>query len=264
MAERGYSYRVICAGRTKRATAVLRVVFPCHRGMALAGKQERMVLDMVNEILRKVKEKRGYLLPYHEVFCSVAPALLEKYDEFYEELTLKTKHLDKKTKELVWLGILISVFEEDGVIHLKRGMEAGITDDEISDVMVLTQVAIGFKALSFVEEKWGSYIPNISGMQIYERTIDKLTRGITIPPQTVELVLIGIYSALSIKRALRFHLVRAKSYGSRDEEIAEAMSYVFIPCGGNVLIKATEVLKESVQSGELKPDSVLKILLADG
>ena len=46
------------------------------------------------------------------------------------------------------MGILISVFEEAGTIHLKRGSEAGINDDEISDLVVLTQVARGFEVLS--------------------------------------------------------------------------------------------------------------------
>ena len=39
------------------------------------------------------------------------------------------------------------------------------------------------------------------------------------------------------------------------------MSFIFIPRGGNVLIEASEVLKELVQSGELKPDSVFDLFI---
>lgn len=210
------------------------------------------------DILKEVEEKRGYLLPYHELFWCLDPVLLERYDQFYENLTLKTRFLDNKTKELVWLGILISVFEEAGTIHLKRARDAGVTDGEISDVIVLSQVAKGFEVLLFIEEKWGKYLPNINIMATYSDLIKNLSKNFKLPENIVELVFIGIYSALPIKKALRYHLVRAKECGLRDEEIAEAMSYIFIPRGGNVLIQAAEVLKDVVKNGELKADSVLK------
>jgi len=219
--------------------------------------------DYNADLIAQVKEKRGYLLPYHELFLCIDPVLLEKYDRFYENLTLKKRHLDNKTKELVWIGILMSVFEEAGTIHLKRGREAGITDDEISDIVMLTQVARGFEVLVFVEEKWRDHIPNVDPMQIYENLIDHLTEKISVPKNIVELVLIGIYSALPVKAALRFHLKRAKAYGLRDEEIAEAMSFIFIPRGGNVLMEAAQVLKDVIQKGELKPESVFRFLIPD-
>jgi len=207
------------------------------------------------DILARVKKKRGYLLPYHELFFCVDPDLLETYDRFYENLTLKTKHLDNKTKELVWLGILMSVFEEAGTIHLKRGREAGITDAEISDIVMVTQVAKGFDVLLFVKDKWGKHLSDISPMQIYENLIDCVNEKITLPKNIAELVFIGIYSALPIKEALRFHLKRAKAYGLRDEEIAEAISYIFIPRGGNVLIEAAEVFKDVIQKGAFKREA---------
>jgi alkylhydroperoxidase/carboxymuconolactone decarboxylase family protein YurZ len=212
------------------------------------------------DLIGKVKEKRGYLLPFHELFLCIDPVLLETYDQFYENLTLKNRHLDNKTKELVWIGILMSVFEEAGSIHLKRGRDAGITDDEISDIVMITQVAKGFEVLLFVETKWKDHIPNVDPIQIYENLIDHLIEKISLPRDTAELVLIGIYAALPVKEALRFHLKRAKEYGLRDEEIAEAMSFIFIPRGGNVLIEAAQVLKDVIQEGELKPESVFRFL----
>ena len=97
--------------------------------------------------LESVKNKRGYILPYHELFWCISPDLLAKYDAFYEHLTLRTNHLDNKTKELVWLGILISALEEAGTLHIKRARTAGVTDDEIRDVIKMTQIAKGFDAL---------------------------------------------------------------------------------------------------------------------
>ncbi len=198
------------------------------------------------DILTKVKEKRGYLLPYHELFFCVDPGLLEAYDRFYDSLTLRKNHLDLKTKELVWLGILMGVLEEAGTIHLKRAREAGVTDDDICAIVKLTQIARGFDVLSFVEKKWGQNLPGISPMQIYEDLLDSVTSKMTLPKTIVELVFIGIYSALRNKAALRLHLKRAKASDLSDEEIAEAMSYIFIPRGGNALIDASEVFKEVI------------------
>lgn len=216
------------------------------------------------QILESVKKKRGYVLPYHELFWCMDPDLLAKYDAFYEQLTLRTNHLDNKTKELVWLGILISVFEEAGTIHLRRAREAGVTDDEIQDVIKLTQIGRGFEVILFVGEKWQNHLPAIDPLRTYGDLINSVTERTTIPRRLCELVLIGIYCAIPIPKALKYHLLHAKECGLRDEEIAEAMSFIFIPRGGNVLIEAAQVLKDVVKSGEFEPDSIFSYWLDAG
>lgn len=215
------------------------------------------------QILREVEEKRGYLLPYHELFWCLDPSLLQAFDQFYENLTLKTRFLDGKTKELVWLGILMSVCAETGWVHLKRLRTAGATDDEISDTMLLSQIAKGFDVLLFVEEKWGKHLPSIKIMETYDNLIKKLEGFVRLPGKTVALIFVGIYSALGIEQALRFHLLKAREYNLHDEEIAEAMSFVFVPRGANIMTKAAEVLKNLVQGGELKPDSIFSYWVPD-
>jgi alkylhydroperoxidase/carboxymuconolactone decarboxylase family protein YurZ len=219
--------------------------------------------DAARKVLKRMKDKRGYLLPYHELFGWLDPALLENYDQFYTELTLKPKVLDEKTKELVWIGILAAASEEAGTIHLKRARQAGITDDEISEVMLVTQVAKGFDVLLFFDEKWGSFLPGIKPLEAYGQFVRHLKRGFTLPSKTIELIWVGVYAALEIKKALQFHLVHAKEEGARDEEIAEAMSFIIIPRGGNTLLKAAEVLKDLVKAGKFKPDSIFKYWLSD-
>jgi alkylhydroperoxidase/carboxymuconolactone decarboxylase family protein YurZ len=214
------------------------------------------------DVLKKVKGKRGYLLPYHELFACIDPILLEKYDDFYTELTLKNKVLDNKTKELAWIGILAAASEEAGTIHLKKGRDAGITDEEISDVITLTQIAKGFDVLMFVEEKWGSFFQNIRVMEIYGNLVKQLKKNVRLSEKIVELVFIGIYAALEIKKGLEFHLMKSKECGARDEEIAEVMSFVILPRGVNTMLEAAEVLKNLVKEGKLKPDSIFKYWLS--
>jgi alkylhydroperoxidase/carboxymuconolactone decarboxylase family protein YurZ len=222
-----------------------------------------MESDTAKDVLKRVKEKRGYLLPYHEFFACMDPVLLEKYDEFYTEVTLKSKVLDNKTKELVWIGILACASEEAGTIHLKRGRKAGISDEEISNVIMITQVAKGFDVLLFVEEKWGSFLPGIKPMEVYGEFVNHLKKGLGLQEKAIELIFIGIYAALEIRKGLEFHLLRAKERGIRDEEIAEAMSFIILPRGGNTMLEAAGILKDLVKEGKYKPDSIFKYWTSD-
>ena len=215
------------------------------------------------EILEEVRGKRGYLLTHHEFFGFADPAMLEKYDQVYQHLTLKEKFLEDRVKEFVWLGILAAVYEEaGGPIHIKRAKEAGLTDREIAEVFLLTQVAQGFDVVSFTRDKWGRLIPGVDLLEAYGLFIDQMAARSGIPARTIELILIGVYAALAKGRALRFHLGRANEHGLKDEEIYEAISYILLPCGAPTLIQAAEVLKEALARGELKPSSAFKNWLA--
>jgi alkylhydroperoxidase/carboxymuconolactone decarboxylase family protein YurZ len=191
------------------------------------------------------------------------PVLLEKYDDFYTEVTLKSKVLDNKTKELVWIGILACASEEAGTIHLKRGREAGITDEEIAEVITITQVAEGFDVLLFVEEKWGFFLPGMKPMEVYAKFVDHLKKGLRLQERAVELIFIGIYAALGIRKGLEFHLLKARELGIRDDEIAEAMSFIILPRGGNTMLEAAGILKNLVKEGRYKPDSIFKYWTSD-
>ena len=212
------------------------------------------------QVIKKVKEKRGYILPYHELFFFVDPGLLDAYDHFYENLTLVSRHLDNKTKELIWFAILIGVQEKAGTLHIKRGIKAGIGDREFSEVLALCQVAMGIEAITFIEDNWQEHLPGVAPWTIYQDLLDKVTKEMVISPRAIELIFIGIYTALPHlqKEALRLHLKRAKDQGVKDVEICEAMSYVFIPRGANALIEASAVLQQAVQEGDIVPDSSLQ------
>lgn len=199
-------------------------------------------------LLKSVIKKRGYLLPYHELFLDISSELLESYDTFYENITLKERHLDSKTKELVWAGILMSVNEKAGTLHLKRGKAAGITDQEFTEVMTLVQLATGFECFIFFKNNWQEEFPNIDSFNCYCSFLNEITSNMKLRKVAIELIFIGIYSALSQNEGLRLHLKRAKDLGINDEQIAEAISYIFIPCGGNVLIDAAEIFKDIVKN----------------
>ena len=211
------------------------------------------------EVLATVQAKRGYLLAHHEFFGYSDPAMLEKYDQVYEHLTLKSKFLPERVKELVWMGILSAIFEDaGGPIHVKRARQAGVSDQEIAEAVILAQVASGFDVVDFVKDKWSQLIPAADMLEVYGQFIDHLTTKSKIPSEITELILVGVYSALNKPEGLRFHLIRANQQGWKDEEIYEAMSYILLPCGAPTLIDAAMVLKDTLWKGEVKPTSAFK------
>ena len=165
-------------------------------------------------------------------------------------LTLKRRYLDNLTKEIVWLGILIAVEEKAGRIHLQRAREAGITSRELRDLLTFTQLARGFNTVEFVGKNWTDMMTLAEAEQNYLEAVDHLSENSALTTKARELLLIGVHAALVQRQALQLHIKRAKRIGLADEDIGEAISYVIIPCGGNVLLKAAEVIKDMASRGE--------------
>lgn len=68
-------------------------------------------LGDAEEVLERVRGKRGYLLPVHELMAEVDVALLDKYDRLSSDLLFNEgpRALDLKTRYLVLLGITTAV-----------------------------------------------------------------------------------------------------------------------------------------------------------
>lgn len=106
-------------------------------------------------ILARIRAKRGYLLPFHEVLARNAPAVLQRYDDYYTQVWLEKNSLDARTKELVAIGIHAAVLEREGLeIHLRRAIAAGVTEAEIVEAMTLAGIPAGMYAVVVAAEVW--------------------------------------------------------------------------------------------------------------
>lgn len=106
-------------------------------------------------ILARLRAKRGYLLPFHELLARHAPAILERYDEYYSQVWLVDNVLDARTKELVAIGIHAAVLEREGLeIHLRRAVAAGATEAEIVEAMTLAGIPAGMYAVVVAADVW--------------------------------------------------------------------------------------------------------------
>lgn len=216
-------------------------------------------LEYRDSVLKMVRDKRGYTLPYHELFAGMNPDLLLKYDAFYDALTLHQNTLAPMEKELVWIAILAIADEEAGSIHLVRAKKAGVPLEKIKESLTIAQTVRGSTVWPFVSRHWQEDLPDLDTMQAYDEAIEKQFSDGPIEPELVELIFIGAATAAANKDLLEHHYLRAAKMGIDERKIAEAMSFIFIPRGGNQLLDMANVIKRTIQAGKAEPRSVFKI-----
>jgi alkylhydroperoxidase/carboxymuconolactone decarboxylase family protein YurZ len=190
-------------------------------------------------IIDNVGRKRGYLLSYHRMLAEHDPLLLEAYDAFYSRLTLAEKVLPERDKEIVWIALLAAVREGVGSLHLKRGIAAGLTLDDIQAAIALSAASETFSAFAFASQHWAEWAPPDAMTARYRDCVEH-ARG-PIESRTAELALIVCHATRKDVIPMRLHLVGYFGMGGSASALAEALAYLFIPVGANLLIDVVEI-----------------------
>ncbi|MDQ2959478.1 MAG: carboxymuconolactone decarboxylase family protein [Candidatus Dormibacteraeota bacterium] len=91
-------------------------------------------------LLTDMRRKRGYILEIHQMLAAWDPSFLQVYDEFLDASFLDNDVLDRRTRELVYVGSLTAVGSprEHLEAHLRAALRHGATDREL--LAVLEQV----------------------------------------------------------------------------------------------------------------------------
>ncbi|MSO65845.1 MAG: hypothetical protein EXQ85_08640 [Alphaproteobacteria bacterium] len=200
-----------------------------------------------SEVLAAVERKRGYLLTYHKMIGSADPELLVAYDNFYENLTLKPRAFTAQQRELVWAALQVAADEEHGHIHMRRAVKAGLTLGIIADAVALAGAAEAHRALWFGYHHWNEWVSTDAATERYLK-ICEAARG-EIEPALAEIVLATCHGARRTYDAMRIHLRRAFPAGATVRQMAEALSYMLLPCGGPTLIDAVEIWEQEAKGG---------------
>jgi len=92
----------------------------------------------------------------HRRFREVYPDIAAAYEQL-GRVTQEWGPIDKKTRELVKLGVAVGSRQEGAVhSHTRRALDAGATPEEIRHVVLLALTTIGFPnmvaAMSWVED----------------------------------------------------------------------------------------------------------------
>jgi 4-carboxymuconolactone decarboxylase len=87
------------------------------------------------------------LPPRYQRFRDEQPRIVEAY-EALGEATLATGPLDRRTAELVKLGIAVGARLEGAVhAHARRALDAGASADEVRHAVRLALTTVGFPAM---------------------------------------------------------------------------------------------------------------------
>jgi alkylhydroperoxidase/carboxymuconolactone decarboxylase family protein YurZ len=198
-------------------------------------------------VLRQAEAKRGYLLPYHKMLGTHDPALLEAYDGFYKAFTLDRRSFTDKEREVVWAALLVAGREEYGDIHMRRGIEVGLSKSDLQDAVALAAVAEALPAAAFAARFWPEWIPQDDILNRYLRMAEAARGG--IEPYLAEIALIVCHAARKSPQGMRLHLPRAFAAGASAAKIAEGVSYVILPCGGPTLVEACATWAKAAEDG---------------
>ena len=101
-------------------------------------------------------KKTGYLPEIYQEFIKSYPGISKTYDMLAKECH-KAGPLDKKTLQLIKLGIAIGMNSEGSVrSHARRALQEGVTPDEIRHAVLMAFTTAGFPymiaAYKWVEE----------------------------------------------------------------------------------------------------------------
>lgn len=88
-------------------------------------------------LLAQMQEKRGYVLDIHRTLAARDPAFLVAYERFLEASFLEERSLDRRTKELVYVGVLMALGTPDAHLaaHMRAAVEHGATEAEVLEVL---------------------------------------------------------------------------------------------------------------------------------
>ena len=199
--------------------------------MTAAGDDTSETPETVLAKLETLRAKRGYLLPHHGLMAVGEPDLLAAYDQMYSTLTLGTRVLDERTKEIIWLVILTTTSEAIATHHIQRMHEAGGTDAEIEAAVRLAAYARGAEDFNFVRQHWAPHLADYDAVRAYRDGLNSLVAGSGIEPGCVEMALAAAHACQRRWEWVDEHIVGAYREGVAERALLEALSLMMFPGG---------------------------------
>ena len=209
-------------------------------------------VEDVENALAAVRAKRGYLLPHHGLLAVSAPGLLAAYDATYTEMTLKTRVMSEREKEIVWMIVLVSTQEAIATHHIDRLIKGGGKIEDVSSALALSAWAEGAGMHRFVGDHWGLHLPDYEPVASYRAGLDKLIDGTGIEPWIVE---VGLAAAHQCHRRWEWvaeHIRGAYREGASEDALAEGLSLAMFPGGVPNFVDACDLWRELISKGEIE------------
>lgn len=112
--------------------------------------------------LNSVERSRGYTLPLHRVLSKEDPDVLAAYEGMMGALYLSDRRLDGKTKELIYVSVLVALgaSEEHIVAHMEKAVREGADPADVLQAVELLIPAAGVARASVGFEIWRKVFGN--------------------------------------------------------------------------------------------------------
>lgn len=97
------------------------------------------------QLLAGISAKRGYVLSLHEILAEHDPEFLELYETFLDGTYLRSGTLDRRVKELVYVGVLTALGSPASHLraHMRAALTGGATTLELLKVLEQVLPAVG-------------------------------------------------------------------------------------------------------------------------
>lgn len=124
----------------------------------MVKEQDKGLEQEKQEMLERVLKVRGFRYGLHKVLAEADWEFMKKFEEWVEFVYLSERHLDRRVKELVIVGILGALRSPPEHIqaHINAAVKAGATKDEVIVVAEL----VGH---------WGGNIAQANALEAWRR-----------------------------------------------------------------------------------------------
>jgi alkylhydroperoxidase/carboxymuconolactone decarboxylase family protein YurZ len=207
--------------------------------------------DEIEARLAAVHAKRGYLLPHHGLLAITSPRMLEAYDHAYTELAIAPRVLSAHDREFIWLAILIATDEALATHHIRKLLEAGGTNAEVTIAIRLTAWAQGARAYAFVHDHWRPHLPGLDVAACHADAL--LLNADPVPPRIAIPAAAAVHAVHADWWLLEQAIALAYAHDVPEIELAEALSLVMFPGSVPRFVEAAGVWLRLIREGHVAP-----------
>jgi 4-carboxymuconolactone decarboxylase len=113
-------------------------------------------MDERSAYLAKMKAQRGYILDFHQVLAAEDLPFMRALNELMEVAYRSQRTLDRKTKELVFIGTLVGLGAAKEHIrnHMEAAKRCGATKQEVLEVLEMSVNPCGVPKFLVGYEVW--------------------------------------------------------------------------------------------------------------
>ena len=124
----------------------------------------------------------------------------------------------------------------------------------MGEAIAIAGAAASWQAVAFAAEYWSPTL-QMDAVEHYGRIM--MAAAPHLSNYEVDLAAMVVQAVHQNAEPFLYHMERLYSRGAEDKCVAEAVSYLLLPCGANAMLWATDVWLEAIASNRIRPSGDL-------